>query len=260
MYEILRDLPASARVLDLGCDKRSFPASATPARVVRLDREIAFRDPEELAAQGDAACLPFADGSFAAIVSNHSLEHFDDLEGALREIGRVVRRDGSLFISVPDASTFCDKLYRWLSNGGGHVNPFTSSADLAALIERRTGLRHRATRTLHTSLSFLNRRNSSPPFPRRLMLVGGGYEFSLSLIARVSRLLDRSFGLRTSVYGWALWFGEFDGEVDESPRVNVCLRCGSGTRSAALRQNLTGRLIRRYRCPQCGASNPFGEG
>src|SRR6185437_7199800 len=112
MHEILRDLPSSARVLDLGCDKRSFSAAATAARVIRLDREIAFRDPTELAVQGDAALLPFADGSFDAIVSNHSLEHFDDLDGALREIGRVVRRHGSLYVAVPDASTHCDKLYR----------------------------------------------------------------------------------------------------------------------------------------------------
>ena len=54
---------------------------------------------------------------------------------------------------MPDASTFCDKLYRWLSRGGGHVNAFTSSAELAATIERSTGLKHRATKTLHTSLS-----------------------------------------------------------------------------------------------------------
>jgi ubiquinone/menaquinone biosynthesis C-methylase UbiE len=38
--------------------------------------------------QGDAARLPFADKTFAAVISNHSLEHFDDLAGALREIGR----------------------------------------------------------------------------------------------------------------------------------------------------------------------------
>lgn len=259
MYEILRDLPANARVLDLGCDKRSFDAGATAACVFRLDREISFRDPAEAAVQADAARLPFADHSFNAIVSNHSLEHFDDLEGALREIGRVVRHDGSLYIAVPDASTFCDKLYRWLSNGGGHVNPFTSSKDLAAMIERTTGLKHRATRPLHTSLSFLNRRNSPRPLPRRLILIGGGYEWSLFLIAWLSRVIDRTFILRTSVYGWALYFGDVTEEIDESSWVNVCLRCGSGHPSAALRESLTGRLIRRYRCPQCGASNPFVE-
>lgn len=259
MYEILRDLPATARVLDLGCDKRSFSAAATSARVIRFDREIAFRDPTELTVQADAARLPFADHSFDAIVSNHSLEHFDDLASALREIGRVIRPEGSLYIAVPDASTFCDRLYRWLSRGGGHVNAFTSSDDLAATIERATGLKHRATRTLHTSLSYLNRRNSPRPLPRRLILVGGGYEWSLFLIAWASRILDRGLGLRTSVYGWALYFGSFNAEIDETPWINVCLRCGSGTPSSTLRQNVAGRFIRRYRCPQCGASNPFAK-
>src|SRR6185437_15783196 len=99
------------------------------------------------------------------------------------------------YVAVPDASTHCDKLYRWLSRGGGHVNAFTSSKELATKIERATGLQHRATKTLHTSLSFLNRRNSPRPLPRRLVLVGGGYEWSLFLIAWISRMLDRNFGL-----------------------------------------------------------------
>ena len=109
MHEILRSLTASEHVLDLGCDQRSFDAGSTAARVVRLDREIHFRDKEELIVQGDALHLPFPDSTFAAVISNHSLEHFEDFHGALREIARVVSPQGALFVSVPDASTFCDK-------------------------------------------------------------------------------------------------------------------------------------------------------
>jgi SAM-dependent methyltransferase len=96
-----------------------------------VDRELHLRDKEaqkkeELIVQGDALHLPFPDSTFTAVISNHSLEHFDHLEGALHEIGRVVRPQGALFVSVPDASTFCDRLYRWLAKGSGHVNAFTS--------------------------------------------------------------------------------------------------------------------------------------
>ena len=261
MHEILRSLGASDYALDLGCDKRSFSADCTRAHVVRVDREIQFQDSEELVVQGDAIQLPFADDSFAGIVSNHSLEHFDDLAGALSEIGRVVRSDGALFISVPDASTFCDKTYRWLARGGGHVNPFTSSSELAARIERATGLKHVATKTLFTSLSFLNSRNWPSRGPRRLMLLGGGREWTLFLFAWVSRTIDRRFGWRSSVYGWALYFGTIAEDIDTSANVNVCLRCGSGTPSGRLKDEglVTSGFVKRYRCPQCGTSNPFAE-
>jgi ubiquinone/menaquinone biosynthesis C-methylase UbiE len=46
--------------------------------------------------QADAARLPFPDGSFDTVISNHSLEHMDALDPVLHEIGRVVRRGGSL--------------------------------------------------------------------------------------------------------------------------------------------------------------------
>lgn len=217
MHEILRSLPPSAIVLDLGCDQRSFDSTGTQARVIRLDREIQFHDGKELTVQADASHLPFPDHTFAAIISNHSLEHFDDLNGALREIGRAVHPQGALFIAVPDASTFCDKLYRWLARGGGHVNPFTSAKDLAGIVEQTTGLKHIATKPLFTSLSYLNRKNSPTPRPRRLILVGGGYEWSLFLFARLSRIIDRYFGSRLSMYGWALYFGHVPVEIDTSP-------------------------------------------
>ena len=55
----------------------------------------------------------------------------------LAEIGRVLKPPGALYIAVPDASTFGDRLYRWLTWGGGHVNAFTSARELAATIEQR---------------------------------------------------------------------------------------------------------------------------
>ena len=211
--------------------------------------------------RGDAARLPFAGAAFAAIVSNHSLEHFEDLGGALAEIGRVIERRGALYVAVPDASTLTDRLYRWLGRGGGHVNPFTSAAEVASAVEAATGLKLAAAKTLCSSLSFLNRRNSPRPMPWRLVPLGAGYEWTLFLWAWFSRRLDRLFGTRTSVYGWALYFGDIAEPVDTTTWVNVCIRCGSGfaidflRREGAVHRLVPG--IRVYRCPQCGAVNPF---
>jgi len=185
------------------------------------------------------------------VISNHSLEHFEDLEGALSEIGRVVKPDGALFVAVPDAATLTDRIYRWLGRGGGHVNRFTNAEELAHALESATGLRHRATRTLWSSLSFLNRHCAPRPLPRRLWLLGGGFEPVLRAYVRLSRRVDRIFGTRTGVYGWALYFGEVQGTIDTTAWVNVCVRCGSGFPKACLEG------ARVYRCPECGARNPL---
>jgi SAM-dependent methyltransferase len=246
VHELLRNLPAGARVLDLGCGAGSFASD----RAVRIDLEReSLQAPDGV--QADAAAVPFRDRSFDVVISNHSLEHFEDLAGALAEIGRVVKPGGALYVAVPDSRTFCDRLYRWLARGGGHVNAFDSAPELAAKIERATGLSHVATRTLCTSFSFLNRRNRRAPPPRRLYLLGGGTEISLLLGSALARLSDRWFHTRLSVYGWAFYFGRIEGEIDGVTWTNVCIRCGSGHPAAAL----SGRIF--YRCPQCNAPNLY---
>ena len=264
MHEILSRLQAGTFVLDLGCAQGSFPKEATAATVVRVDRETpAVRENGALFVQSDAARLPFAHGTFAAIISNHSLEHFDDLNGALSEMGRVAARGGALFVAVPDASTLTDKLYRRLGKGGGHVNAFTSPSEVAGTIERVTGLRHCATKLLFSSLSFLNRRTAPRPLPRRLWLLCGGYEWTLFLYVWLSRRIDRWLNTRLSIYGWAFYFGDAIDLADENGWANVCIRCGSGHAASDLLAAGGMRTfpfgLRVYRCPQCGARNPFAE-
>lgn len=229
--------------------------------MVRADREREGASGHFV--QSDAAKLPFGASQFEVVISNHSLEHFEDLAGALAEIGRVIKSNGALYVGVPDSSTFSDRLYRWLARGGGHVNPFLSAQELASRIERATGLRHAGTRTLCTSLCFLNRNNSRAPGPRRLLLLGGGTEPSLRVLSYLSRLLDRLLGTRLCVYGWALYFGDVASSIEDRAWTNICIRCGSGYSSDWLLHDR--KIVERrwmffvYRCPQCGTINPFTE-
>jgi SAM-dependent methyltransferase len=172
MNELLRALPRGAVVLDIGSGRGSLDASGGPFTVVRADLERQGAQAPNFV-QADAARLPFADRCFDLVISNNSLEHFRDLAGSLREIGRVVRPAGALYVAVPDCTTISDRLYRWLARGGGHVNPFSSAHDLARLIARATGLRHVATRVLCSSLACLNRSNRRGRPPGRLLLLGG---------------------------------------------------------------------------------------
>jgi SAM-dependent methyltransferase len=50
----------------------------------------------------DITNLPFADGSFDAVVCNHVLEHVPDDRAAMRELRRVVRTGGWAILLVPD--------------------------------------------------------------------------------------------------------------------------------------------------------------
>jgi SAM-dependent methyltransferase len=256
--ELLRDLLRGDKVLDLGCAGGSFDSADKPFQVVRidLDRETL---PRSNAVQADAAKLPFSDGSFDVVVSNHSLEHFTDLDGALKEVGRVLKANGSLYVAVPDAGTISDWLYRWLARGGGHVNPFRSATDLSVKIERSTGLPHIATRTLCASLSCLNRANRKARAPRRLILLGGGRQISLHFLNGGFRVLDRLFGTRLSVYGWALYFGSVRAPIDTHTWINVCVRCGSGHPSEKLKRARKLMLFSTYRCPSCGTTNLFAD-
>jgi SAM-dependent methyltransferase len=262
MHEILRGLQPGDRVLDLGCATGSFARAAALADVVRVDRDFPRSAPGDAwFVRADAARLPFADGAFDTVISNHSLEHFADLNGALREIGRVIRPGGSLYVAVPDASTFTDRLYRWLTQGGGHLNAFTSREETAAIIERATGLTLVAAKTLCSSCIVLNRRNFPGRGPRRYQLLSAGGEPALWLYVWFSRRLDRLLKTRLSVYGWAFYFGRIEEPVDTTTWTNVCVRCGSGysaewlLATSQVRTSLLG--IRTYRCPQCDAPNPL---
>ncbi|MFN2505949.1 MAG: class I SAM-dependent methyltransferase [Acidimicrobiales bacterium] len=103
-------LPASApgRVLEIGSGEgviaghvaRRFP-EATIVGVDLSDDDLArhWRERGLRGTFGDAARLPFPEGSFDLVLAIEVLEHLDDPAAALAEIGRVAR--GSVILSVP---------------------------------------------------------------------------------------------------------------------------------------------------------------
>jgi SAM-dependent methyltransferase len=263
MIEILRHLGAGARVLDLGALTGSFPDALCPAaQLVRLDLEAPKPGTCANFVQADAAMLPFADHCFEVVVANHSLEHISGLNAALREIGRVVRSDGSLYVAVPDASTFSDRLFRWIyQEDSGHVNPFRSADELAGTIASATGLKLTAVRHLYSSFEYLNRYYFGPRTSWRLRLIGNGNRHCIMLLSYAARVFDRVFRTHTSSYGWAFWFGNVGEEVELESWSNVCVGCGAAHSAAWLQLN---NLVRRqlgvfqgYRCPACGSANFF---
>ena len=258
MVDLLNHLPPGAKVLDLGASAGSFLTSRRDLCIVRLDLRIPPVRGAGHYVSADAARVPFAPRTFDLVVSNHSLEHFSNLEAAVREVGRVIKPDGIFYVAVPDAGTFTDHVYRWLANGGGHVNAFRSPAEVVTLVERLTGLRHRATQTLFSSLSFLNARNLPGPPSKRMALFAFGNERFLMVFTWMLRLSDRWLGTGLSRYGWSFYFGEVTRPESAEQWINVCVRCGSGHAGKMLRAAGVVRragFVRVYQCPVCGAVN-----
>ena len=93
---------AGMRVLDLACGPGFVSAAVAErgAQPVGLDFSSAMVElaraghPGVRFEEGDAEALPFADGSFNAVVGNFGIHHVPDPLRALREAHRVLRPDG----------------------------------------------------------------------------------------------------------------------------------------------------------------------
>ena len=99
---------AGVRVLDVctGTGILAAGAAARGARAVGLDFSPAVvalarqRVPKAAFLEGDAQALPFADGSFDAVVCGYGIIHCPDPRKALDEIVRVLRPGGRASVSV----------------------------------------------------------------------------------------------------------------------------------------------------------------
>jgi ubiquinone/menaquinone biosynthesis C-methylase UbiE len=103
-------LPDDARVLDVGSGPgrvaRALAGEHPRWSVDGLDLDagmIAYARKRDESSSvsftvGDVADLPYPDGSFDLVVSSMSQHHWTDVEGALRNLRRVLRPGGRLWI------------------------------------------------------------------------------------------------------------------------------------------------------------------
>lgn len=102
------DLPLNSPVLDLGCGDGHFAATAFASQLdVGLDpwwgplQEARARGAYTLLSHASGASMPFADASFATVVSNSVLEHIPQVNPVLAEVARVLQPSGSFYFCVP---------------------------------------------------------------------------------------------------------------------------------------------------------------
>ena len=119
--DVTRHFPANARLLDVGCggawlgdhfdDYTGIDVSPEAVEAARSrGRQVLLVDGGEP--------LPFDEGSFDGVVLKDVLEHVPDPVALVREVRRVLRPNGTVFASSPDAQ-------RWVWDDYTHRRPFT---------------------------------------------------------------------------------------------------------------------------------------
>jgi SAM-dependent methyltransferase len=95
---------------------------------IKIAKEKLLRDPaladRVTYVQADAQNLPFDDGSFDIVISCETIEHVPDPHAAVREMYRVCRPNGLLYLTTPNYMNLIGlyELYAAARRAKGHSN------------------------------------------------------------------------------------------------------------------------------------------
>ena len=121
---VTRYAPPHARVLDLGCgngisarllNQADFDVVGTDISPLFLKEARAWENPRLRYQVCDVMELPFESESFNVICSNELIEHLPDVETALTEMMRVVRKGGRIVLSGPNLCSPLIPALDWLN-------------------------------------------------------------------------------------------------------------------------------------------------
>jgi len=255
LRELIAAAPPGARVLDAGCGPGSWPYD------LRTDLTITGFDikfppgppapaPHVTVFRGDLARLPIRDGSFGLTVCHYVLEHVTELERCCDELVRVTKPDGTLYLSVPRAAAFDDRLYRF----AGYFTKYAMGkfrkriehqqrfdyAKLVRLFERR-GMGLTAYAMIPAGFSWMN--------DARTKKLQGPFTDALAALHRATGIdlaADANF-VMTFRRGAR-------GEPRTRRLTHVCRECGEHSVLDPPQP-----LPATWACPWCGKSNPLGR-
>jgi SAM-dependent methyltransferase len=265
LREVIAALPVGARVLDAGCGPGSWPYALRPdLDITGFDIKFPPGPPPRSAlvrvARADLAALPFRSDGFDLTVCHYVLEHVTELEACCDELVRVTRPGGTLYLSVPRAAAFDDRLYRF----AGYFAKYAlmkfkkriehqQRFDLAGLLERfrRRGMEVTAHAFVPAGFSWMNDPRTKP--------LQGAFTDALARLHRAGGpdLADAANFVLTFTRTGTAVTGEAarDTRMPGGRRVtHVCRQCGEHAIVDA-----AAPWPERWTCPWCGEANPFGR-
>ena len=265
IYDWIAQLKSNQWVLDLGSGEGSFPSAEFSCAWLAVDEDPAAYTTVVRYSRvtGRSHQLPVGDGSIDLLICHHSLEHFEHLDETLTEMARVLKPDARCYISVPNGYGLCDAVYRYVFEGGGHVNRFRKD-QVVSRIEERLNVRLVAWQKLYSSFVYLRKLmeflDAPPPdLKGRLHTVGRLPRSVVGVAQRVlysgTRVLDRWSGTDLSVYGWAFFFEKRPTQpaIEQPAYLNVCPYCGTGQSAEGAAR--TGWFT--CRCQNCSRTYPY---
>jgi ubiquinone/menaquinone biosynthesis C-methylase UbiE len=130
----MADVSQGDTVLDVACGTGIVARTAadrvgSDGRIVGLDLNEAMLtvarrvQPDVEWRQGDAADLPFPDGTFDAVLCQMGLMFFPDRTKALREMGRVAKADATIGVVVPSSLASQPAYGPFVELVGRHAGP-----------------------------------------------------------------------------------------------------------------------------------------
>lgn len=210
--------------------------------------------------QGDLARLPVRDALFDLTVCHYVLEHVSELRACCDELVRVTRVGGMLYLAVPRAAAFDDRLYRF----AGYFAKYAllkfrkriehqQRFDLAGLLElfRSRGMEPTAHAFVPAGFSWMNDPRTKP--------LQGAFTDALAALHRATGMdlaRDANFVLTFVKTGKPVaGAAARDVRLPGARAVtHVCRECGEHAIVEPPAPWPT-----KWDCPWCGRSNPFGR-
>jgi ubiquinone/menaquinone biosynthesis C-methylase UbiE len=133
--EIIRkllDIKQSHKLLDVGCGTGiSTGYFSQKCHVTGIDpcKEL-LAQTKQNCIQGKAENLPFEDNSFDIVISVTSIHNFDSFEKGIKEMKRVLNKNGQLVVSVMKRSSKLDDIEEELKNTFSGIKTIEEEKDI----------------------------------------------------------------------------------------------------------------------------------